>query len=412
MSVVPQAVVVHAGNRDHYQLAAALHEADLLDALVTDVYGFDSGNKLLAPFLRTKLLARLQAKRTCSELDGANVKISLRALSALVLTNANTNRYKDKVLSRLARRVAERHKSALFCYSYYAYEAFAHGQHALKHRFIFQLHPHPQSVRTLLKEEMERVPQARTSLMNEHELSLSGKEFETLSAEPHLANGWVVASSYTARTLAEHGVARKRIHVVPYGVDGARFIAREKPPERSEPFRIIFVGSMGQRKGLSYLLDAVRRLRSPRIKVSLCGRGMIDHNLLDEYKDLDLEINVGLPVEDLIRQLHKADVFVLPSLTEGFAHVVLEAMACGVPVITTPNTCAEDVMADKVHGFIVPIRDARAIAEKLSWAIENRNELAEMGAAAARQARMFTWARFRAGIRTAYRDMVSSVGIA
>ena len=98
----------------------------------------------------------------------------------------------------------------------------------------------------------------------------------------------------------------------------------------------------------------------------------------------------------------------LPSLAEGFALVILEVMSGGVPVITTSHTCAPDVMVDGEHGFIVPIRDSAAIAERLNWGIEHRADLAVMGEAAAAQSRIFTWERFRAGIREAYVEMVDS----
>jgi glycosyltransferase involved in cell wall biosynthesis len=407
----PKAVVVHAGNRDHYQLAAALHEADLLDTLVTDLYQSASQTTWYTSLLADKVLTKLLDNRSCEQLDGANIEISVRALGAFVLgkmaSSINTNRYKDKVLSRKAMRVAEQHESSLFCYSYYASEAFKPREPEFRYRFLFQLHPHPKSVKNILTDEMKRSPAARASLMMEHEVSLPEQEFNELSAEPHLANGWVVASSYTASTLAEHGIPLERIHVVPYGVNSERFIARSKSPASDKPFTIVYVGSMSQRKGLSYLLDAVKLLSSQNVKVVLCGRGIIDHGLLAGYSNLEIEI--GLPTEQLVRRLHEADVFVLPSLAEGFAHVLLEAMCCGLPVITTSHTCAPDVIENGVHGFIVPIRDAKAIAEKLEWGLTHRAELAAMGEAAAVQARLFTWDRFRIGIRAAYRNMVESV---
>jgi glycosyltransferase involved in cell wall biosynthesis len=122
-----------------------------------------------------------------------------------------------------------------------------------------------------------------------------------------------------------------------------------------------------------------------------------------------MEIMIGLPQQELVRRMHEADIFVLPSLAEGFAHVILEAMSCGLPVIATPHTCAPDVIVDGKHGFIVPIRDSERIAERLAWAIDRRTELASMGEAAALQARLFTWERFRSGVRQAYRKMVASV---
>jgi glycosyltransferase involved in cell wall biosynthesis len=82
-------------------------------------------------------------------------------------------------------------------------------------------------------------------------------------------------------------------------------------------------------------------------------------------------------------------------------------MACGLPVIATPHTCAPDLIEDGRHGFIVGIRDAAAIANRIEWGIDHRSELAEMGMAAATEARRFTWEKFRAGIRDAYREMIT-----
>jgi glycosyltransferase involved in cell wall biosynthesis len=149
-------------------------------------------------------------------------------------------------------------------------------------------------------------------------------------------------------------------------------------------------------------------LRSRNIRLTLCTRGGIDKRLLAEYADLDMEIKLGLSGGALANEIHTADLFAFPSLAEGFALVILEAMSCGVPVVSTGHTCAPDVMVDGRHGFIVPIRDSKAVAEKLAWGVENRAELAEMGRAAASQARLFTWERFRAGIRNAYARMIDA----
>lgn len=404
----PKAVVALAGARDYYQLPLALHEGGLLQAMVTDMY-WPADRKWFP--IGALLPQELIAARRCPGLNGARVRVPSLALCASAMMKAvgstMLNRYKDRVLSSEARRIAVSNNSPLFCYSYYASEAFKQSE--LEHRFLFQLHPHPESVRSLLLEEADRVPRAKYSLLTEHELSLPDKEFGELASEPHLANGWVVASSFTASTLSEHGVPRDRIHVVPYGVDHNVFAPRVSAPAEQQTFNIIFVGSLVQRKGLSYLLDAVRLIRSRSIRVVLCGRGVIDRDLLDQYSDLNLEINTGLRRPELVRKIHEADVFVLPSLAEGFGHVILEIMSCGVPVITTPNTCAPDVMTDGVDGFIVPIRDPEAIAEKICWGIENREQLAALGEAAALQVRSFTWDGFKEGIRIAYVKMVDSV---
>ena len=90
-----------------------------------------------------------------------------------------------------------------------------------------------------------------------------------------------------------------------------------------------------------------------------------------------------------------ADVFVFPSLVEGFGMVLTEAMACGIPIITTPNTAGPDIITDGVEGFIIPVRDVEALKEKLEWCYEHPEELAEMGKAARKKAEQLTWNLYR-----------------
>ena len=406
----PKAVVAFAGARDHYQLPLALSEADLLQAFVTETY-FPADRPWFNQSLGKVLPASLVNARFCAGLPSRRVRVPARAFLASVGMQARPkldwNAAKDASLSERSRRIAARTGAALFSYSYYAHEAFRPGPDRAPFRFLFQVHPHPQSIRDLLTEELERTPHGQFSLRAEHEMSWSPPHFNRLAEEPALANGWVVASSYTAQTLADNGIARDQIHVVPYGVDTADFPRRTDVPDFNQPLRVVFIGSLIQRKGLSYLLDAIKTLNSRNIKVLLCGRGAVDHELLNHYKDLNIEVCIGLPRAELVRRVHECDVFVLPSLVEGFAHVIIEAMACGLPVITTPNTCGPDVLTEGRDGFIVPIRDASALAQKLEWSIGNRAELAAMGERAATRAADFTWEKFRIGVREAYAKMLA-----
>ena len=406
--ILPKAVVTHAGRRDAYQLALALDEGELLDSLVTDFYW----NPAAYSLLKSALPIRVLPERICVGLDPHRVRLSWSALLAEARAKLggpdDSHQAKDFALGTAARRRAIETQSALFSYSYYARAAFRRGDAELPYRFLFQLHPHPLSVRALLTEEMERTPWARASLLMETEMSLSPDAFQEMAEEANLANGWAAASRYTAQTLADHGIPADKIHVVPYGVDLKHFAPRSQPPAEDTPFTIIYVGSLIQRKGLSYLLDAVRALKSKNIRLLLRGRGAVDRDLLKHYSDIDFDLKLGLPLPELVQDIQRADVFVLPSLTEGFAQVILEAMACGVPVITTANTCAPDVMAEGEHGFILPIRDSQAIKEKIVWGLENRSALAEMGRKAADQAGRFTLEKFRSGIRSAYRAMIET----
>ena len=409
---LPKAVVAFAGARDHYQLPLALSEANLLQTFVTDTY-WPADRRVFTSTLGRILPTSAINARFREGIPSRRVNVPARAFLAAagmqISPKLDWNAHKDASLGQRARQVATRTGAAVFTYSYYAFEAFREGADRPSERFLFQVHPHPAPIRKLLTEEIELTPLARFSLSAESEMSWPEKYYRQLCDEPNLANGWVAASTYTARTLAESGVPIEKIHVVPYGVDTSAFTKRTHAPKSNQPFRILFIGSLIQRKGLSYLLDAVRELKSRDVKLFLCGRGTVDSDLIGSYSDLDIEVNIGLPRDELVQLAHSCDVFVLPSLIEGFAHVIVEAMACGLPIITTDHTCGPDILTEGEDGFIVPIRDARAIATKLQWGIENRAELAAMGDKAATQAATLTWERFRQGVRKAYADMFEAL---
>jgi glycosyltransferase involved in cell wall biosynthesis len=255
------------------------------------------------------------------------------------------------------------------------------------------------------------LPKSRQSLLYEHELSLGSGQLARLSAEAHLATGVLAASTHTAKTLVDNGISAAQIRVVPYGVDPIRYPVRTQGEGCRGPFTVAFVGRVVQRKGLSYLFEAVRRLSHVNIRVVLRGRGAVDQELLSQFRDVPIDVAVNRPTAEIVNVLHNSDLLVLPSLEEGFGHVILEAMSCGVPVVTTPRTCGPDVIVAGRHGFIVPIRDVDALASRIEWGVDHRPALVEMGIAAAARAREYTWARFRSRVVSAYSELVATPSI-
>ncbi len=106
----------------------------------------------------------------------------------------------------------------------------------------------------------------------------------------------------------------------------------------------------------------------------------------------------SLPHQEVLAEMGRHDVLVFPSLFEGFGLVILEAMSQGLPVITTPHTAGPDIINEGHDGFIVPIRSSLAIAERLAWFAEHREETRAMGESARAKAAEFTWANYGARI--------------
>lgn len=226
-------------------------------------------------------------------------------------------------------------------------------------------------------------------------LSDSSRKLERKDEELRLADRIFVASTFTRRTLEQCPFPIAPISVVPYGADIRICSSPQKTTKPSDPLRILFVGGLGQRKGLSYLLEAIKTL-GPSVHLTLIGRKSVDScRPLDMATDTHRWIP-SLPHEDILREMRNHDVFVFPSLFEGFGLVITEALSQGLPVITTPNTCGPDVISEGVDGFIIPIRDSEAIAEKIELLLRDRNLLAAMSEAAQEKARQLTWANYRA----------------
>jgi glycosyltransferase involved in cell wall biosynthesis len=203
-------------------------------------------------------------------------------------------------------------------------------------------------------------------------------------AEYELCDLVFVPSELNRRTFIERGVLAAKVCRVPFGVNLEAFRPVAK---KDDIFRVLFVGQIGIRKGISYLLEAIAGLNLPRFELCLAGTIMPEgQQFLKRYEGTFRYLGV-IPHPELRELYSQASVFVLASIEEGLAYVQAEAMACGLPVIATTNTGAEDLFSDGVEGFIVPIRDPEAIREKVLLLYDNPELLSEMSQAALRRVR-------------------------
>lgn len=202
------------------------------------------------------------------------------------------------------------------------------------------------------------------------------------------ANVVLVASSFTKSTLALSPFPIQRIEVVPYGAPASLAVADTR--FSSPRLRILFAGSLTQRKGLSYLLTAFKMLRGPA-KLTLIGRKPVAscwplEEALRQHRWIP-----SLPHAEILREMRQHDVLVFPSLFEGFGLVITEALSQGLPVITTTHTAGPDFITEGENGFIVPIRSAEGIAHRLDQLASNPDLLAHMRQAAQRSAARKCW---------------------
>ena len=178
-------------------------------------------------------------------------------------------------------------------------------------------------------------------------------------------------SSFVTRSFLERGFRPEQILRNVYPLDLSCFTPAPGPRPLDRPLTLISTGSLSLRKGSPYLLEAFRLIRQTEPAARLLLTAAVADSMtpvLAQYRDLPFEWAPSLPHAALAQRLRSADIFLLPSLEDGFARTVTEALGCGLPVVLTPNTGASDLIEPGRNGEIVPIRDPRAIADAvLAW---------------------------------------------
>lgn len=201
--------------------------------------------------------------------------------------------------------------------------------------------------------------------------------------EWELADRILVASDFVKKEIEAIGGPVDKCCVVPYGVDRDRFSMVRNTycsVNRNNPLRVLFVGGVRFQKGVHYLLAAMGKLKSVPIQCRIVGGLSVKRQVLDALVPQNVEIVGPVARGAIQREYAWADVFCLPSLCEGSATVIYEALAAGLPVVSTPNSGS--IVRDGIEGFIVPIRDSDAIADCLERLSSNRNLLSSMSEAA------------------------------
>ncbi|MDX6286398.1 MAG: hypothetical protein QOG53_1883 [Frankiales bacterium] len=301
---------------------------------------------------------------------------------------------RDRALGTYA--AARRGVSGAVVYSYYwsGFAAASSNSRAQGPSLLFQVHPPAREVQRALSADRERTG---CTFDVEPEEKASAEELDVFQRSLQIADGAITASTYVAEALANDGLPRHQIAVVPYGaeaIQGDFFRERGHPG----PLRALWVGQVVYRKGIHDVLEAVDALGGD-VRLTLVTRAISPH--WAERLGSNVEVVVNPTRQELQRLYAQHDVFVLPSLIEGFGLVYLEAMAAGLAVIGTTNTGLPDVITDGVEGRVLPVGRPDELANTLAELARSRELSEEMGRAARVTAKTFTWARFRQGVLSA-----------
>ena len=380
-------IVAGAGARDGYQVPIALHETSLLERLFTDFYApLDriAFGRLIPPAVKKRL-----QRRFVPELPSHEVESNLLYVLRTCRDPSAWMRY-SHLLGDRAGQAAQKSGCGIVAYSHIATSAFRNAVDSPK--VLMQIQPHPVSVRAALASDS-----LRSDLIDGafNEPAWPEKVLGIYSREPSLADLGIVASAYTRKTLIDNGVNPERIRIIPYGVDLDFF----RPAQRTkDKFRVMFAGQIARQKGMHYLLEAWRRLKLPDSELRIAGRVSSENRNFVHAYAREATFLGALNREQLRLEYQQADLLCLPSLSDGFGHVVLEAMACGTPALVTQSCGACDLISSGQNGYVIAPADLDALSQKLEWAFHHRDEVSAMRFAARNTAEQYPWSRFRGAL--------------
>ena len=393
-------IVSHAGKQHSYKLAYALQEIGRLNRFVTSTYYFPSKfpDRLFAKYKKSDEFFK---KRFDPGLTGNISRYCFLEIPEIVLRkvikdakfNCGMVSVRDAFYDYL---VSKRNMQG--CSIFWGFQGSAlRCMNVAKRRGIKAVVElsigHVASAVRILEEEKLRNPEWADSINN---LYFPSWYLKRLEQEPKSADVCVVASSFTRKTLTQAGCDQSKIKLLPLGVDVSQFTYAQKKADKK--FNILFVGSVGQRKGIKYLLDAYQRMKGETTTLTIIGPIVGSGKAFKERSNL---YNYLGPLNqfEIIKHMQQADCLVLPSLFEGFGLVIVEAMASGLPVITTTHTAGPDIISDGVDGFVLNPLDVTGLAHKLTELAQNHKKVLEMGRNAYERSMGYSWSRYAENLR-------------
>ncbi len=373
------------GAREHYAIPRALLRVDMLGCLVTDAW---------VP--RSSLLAKIcgrrsnLAERFHDELRGTRVRAfnsslilfemlaRARGLSGWTNIVARNRWFQRKVVSFLSSQPSTLDSQPiLLSYSYTALEPFRYAKANGWKTVLVQIDPGPEEEK-IVAEEVARVPTLGRGWQ-----PAPAEYWASWREECKLADGIVVNSEWSRKGLMREGIRSEKLSVIPLVYEPAEVgdqnsdvtQVRSYPARftNSRPLRVLFLGLINLRKGIARLLEAARILRNDPVEFWMVGPMEIAN--VSAISDAGRVKCFGPVTRKQSADFYKsADVFILPTLSDGFAITQLEAQAHGLPLIVS-RSCGE-VVQHNVNGLLLDDPSAEAIESAIRFCLQNPNELA------------------------------------
>jgi len=392
--------VLQAGARMHYAVPAILAEAGILQQFYTDVCSSVPPLNLLDTVwptaFRPNLVRRLLGRRLPDGIPRDRVTTTLSS-SLFTALQQRLGRSPIPHAKLFQTAIAQQFHGATVLYSNFINSDVDVFQQAQQQglRTVYEMIISPE-IPYILDEEHRAFPGLEPAEPMDCIQAGTERDRQKWAVSDRI----LVPSPYVQQALEQFGVNRDRIHLVPYGLS-EDWLNQPATPQRG---RILFVGSVRLLKGSHYLAEAARLLKRRGVDCEVRVVGSVPPNLM-YHPAFDGPVYVGpVPRSQIQQEFQAADVFVFPTLCDSFGLVQLEAIAFGVPVIATPH-CGS-VVRDGVEGFIVPVRNATAIADRVEQLVSDRPLRDRLSHNARQRAAQFTWTHYGDRLLTALASLI------
>jgi glycosyltransferase involved in cell wall biosynthesis len=377
-------VVAQKGAREHFLAARALHRRGSLACLLVDWYAPKGGLGKLVGFVAQRLGAKGRAAMAAkaNEIPDALVKVNWinglmgkwrQRVGRFKSSSQDRNLVADIAFTKAVSRTRLPHHNVFFGYSYMSLEMLEIERRQGVLTILDQIDPGPVEFR-LVAEEMDKYRQLAGPAP-----VYPAAYYERLRREWDLADVIVVNSEWSRDALISEGVPAEKIEILPLSYEGEPVreegIAKPSDQNSGKALSVLWLGQVNVRKGIHYLIEAARMLEGRDIHFDIVGPIGIACEALESAPS-NMTFHGSVSRDLAVDYYRKADVFVLPTLSDGFAITQLEAMAYGLPVITTPH-CGK-VVTEGETGFVVPARNAKALAEAVMRFDDDRSLSARM----------------------------------
>lgn len=397
-------IVAHEGKQHSFKTAEALYKKGCLYKYVTTIYDKpNSFTRVLKFFLVGK------AKKKCSSrkskilpdnyvLQRCELYGLLRMfISRIPLLNNYMLQYYNWLHDKFGRKVAkmaiENKVDAVIMYDTNANSCWKELKAKAPHikRILDVTIGNRLYLSEVYKNDCALFPETASSLTTEQNSVFDEANRRRLLEELRSSDYFLAGSNFVKKSLEYSGVDSDKIFVVNYGVDLSQF-SMGHDVKCGKPLKLLFTGNCSYRKGVHHLLSVISHYKCGEVELNIAGGYDEQSDLYKKYSKCENIHFLGFVTRDILHEIYqKSDVFVLPSLAEGFAMVSLEALSAGLPVVCTTNSGCNDIIKDGNNGFVIDVSNEKALTERIDWFLKHKDKLPEMRVNARQSVSNHSW---------------------